>query len=100
MLPCRFPVRSGLFVALLSTPAMLEVRAGRMASCSAISTCWPRPVRVRWNSAASTPESMWAPATKSTTEGPVRTGAPSANPVVLMMAVRAWMVRSMAGSPA
>ena len=37
---------------------------------------------------------------KSTTDGPVRIGGPSMKPVVLMTAVRAWMVRSMAGWPA
>src|SRR5680860_752954 len=53
---------------------MLEVSAGRTASCMETSTCCPTPVTCLWNSAAKVAAAKWVPARKSAMAGPVLTG--------------------------
>lgn len=61
--------------------AML-VRLAIWQSLSATSTCWPRPVRARASSAASTALLVYRPVVRSVIATPTLTGGPSRSPVM------------------
>ena len=52
------------------------------ASCIGASTFWPRPVLLRWYSAATMPSARCRPVPLSPICAPVTTGGPSSKPVV------------------
>jgi hypothetical protein len=57
-------------------------------------TRWPRPVRVRWYSAARMPATRWMPVPESPIWAPLAVGGPSSNPVVLIAPPIAWAITS------
>ncbi|MNT62071.1 hypothetical protein D3C72_1997610 [compost metagenome] len=91
------PWRPGALPVLRKALAWLA-RMAMPTSSSAMSMCWPSPVRSRTCSAARMAVLAYTPVKRSVSATPTRSGpppgSPSGRPVMLIMPVMAWIIRS------